>query len=152
MSTMKKFMKYFILFILFFVFSNIMIKAFLKVSFIDMYGYNVRVENAFIEISEAKASNRNGYINGKIKNTSSEKIENKYLKVSLISKNDLVIGEKYIYIDKLEVGQVRNFEVKFEYDNVKTFNIEIVDSKPEEVPLIELIKTNANDLIHNNIK
>lgn len=152
MSTMKKFMKYFILFILFFVFTNIMVKAFLKVSFTDMYGYNVRVENAFIEISEAKVSNRNGYINGMIKNTSNEKIENKYLKVSLISKNDLVIGEKYIYIDKLEIGQVRKFEVKFDYDNVKTFNMEIVDSKPEEVPLFELIKTNANDLIHNNIK
>lgn len=152
MSRMKTFILYLLLVVLFFVFSNVMIKAFLKVSFTNMRDYQINVDGAHIEITEAKASNRNGYIYGKIKNTSENVIENKYLKVSIISKNNLVIGEKYIVVDKLESEQVRKFEVKFDYDNAKTFKIELVDTKPEEVPFIELIKMNANDLINNNIK
>lgn len=152
MSRLKTFFMYFLIVVLFFIFSNVMIKAFLRVSFYDMKSYDIKVENAFVDITEAKASNRNGYINGTIKNTSKEAIQDKYLKVTLISKNKLDIGEKYIYIDKLEPEQIKKFEVRFDYDNVKTFKIEMTDTKPEEVPLIELIKINANDLISNNIK
>lgn len=152
MSRLKTFFMYFLIVVLFFIFSNVMIKAFLRVSFYDMKSYDIKVENAFVDITEAKASNRNGYINGTIKNTSKEAIQDKYLKVTLISKNKLDIGEKYIYIDKLEPEQIKKFEVRFDYDNVKTFKIEMTDTKPEEVPLIELIKINANDLISNNIQ
>lgn len=152
MSRLKTFFMYFLIVVLFFIFSNVMIKAFLRVSFYDMKGYEIKVENAFVDITEAKASNRNGYINGTIKNTSEEAIENKYLKVTVISKNNLEIGEKYIYIDKIQPEQIRKFEVKFDYDNVKTFKIEMTDTKPEEVPFFELVKTNANDLINNNVK
>lgn len=152
MSRLKTFFMYFLIVLLFFIFSNVMIKAFLRVSFYDMKSYDIKVENAFVDITEAKASNRNGYIKGTIKNTSNDIIQDKYLKVTLISKNNLDIGEKYIHIDKLEPEQIKKFEITFDYDNVKTFKIEMTDTKPEEVPLIELIKINANDLISNSIK
>ncbi|MBR1654437.1 MAG: FxLYD domain-containing protein [Clostridia bacterium] len=150
MSRMKTFFKYLLLVVVFFAFSNLMIKAFLKTSYSDMHGYDINVEDAFVDVTEAKASNRNGYINGTIKNTTESVIENKYLKVSMISKNDIVIGDKYILIDKIEPEQIRKFEVKFDYDNVKTFKMEMVDNKPEEESFLELIKTNANDLVNNN--
>ena len=127
-----------------------MIKAFLQTSYSDMHGYDINVEGVFVDVTEAKASNRNGYINGTVKNISDAIIENKYLKVSMISKNDIVIGEKYILVDKIEPEQVRKFEVKFDYDNVKTFKVEMVDNKPEEESFLELIKTNTDDLINNN--
>ena len=53
---------------------------------------------------------------------------------------------KYIRIDKIEPEQLRKFELKFEYDNVKSFKIEMTDTKPEEQDFIELIKSNAKDL------
>lgn len=148
MDRLKTFFKYLLLVVVFFAFSNIMIKAFLKTSFSDMHGYDINIEGVFVDITEAKASNRNGYINGTVKNTTDTAIENKYIKVSMISKNDIVIGEKYIQIDKIQPEQIRKFEVKFDYDNVKTFKMEMVDDKPEEESLIQLIQTNANDLVN----
>lgn len=150
MSRMKTFFMYLLLVVVFFAFSNLMIKAFLQTSYSDMHGYDINVEGVFVDVTEAKASNRNGYINGTVKNISDAIIENKYLKVSMISKNDIVIGEKYILVDKIEPEQVRKFEVKFDYDNVKTFKVEMVDNKPEEESFLELIKTNTDDLINNN--
>ena len=147
MSRMKTFLKYLILLILLYVFSNMMINAFLKVTYTDLKNYDINVEEVFVGITEAKASKRNGHINGVIKNNTDIVVQDKYLKVSMLSKNENVLGEKYIRIDKIEPGELRKFEVKFDYDNVKSFRIEMSDSKPEEVDFLELVKTNANDLM-----
>lgn len=148
MKRMKTFLMYLILLIAFYVFSNLMINAFLKVSYYDMHNYEINVDNLFVDVSEAKASRRNGHIYGIIKNNGYITIENKYLKVSLLSKNGVTMGEKYIKIDKIEPEQLRKFELNFDEDNVKTFKIEMVDTKPEEEDFSELIKTNAKDLIN----
>lgn len=134
MDKMKKFALYLLLLIAFYIFSNFMINAFLKVSYIDMHGYriNINAEQLNIDISEAKSSKRNGYIKGSLKNNTDANIENKYLKVTLLSKGRKTISEKYLKIDKMESKQVRQFEVKFEDDNVNTFEIDLVDEKPEK--------------------
>lgn len=147
MSRMKTFFGYVLLLVLFYVFSNIMINAFLKVSYLDINDYEINVNDVFLDVTEAKASKRNGYIYGIIKNNTNVIVENKYLKVSMISKYGNVLGEQYVRIDKLEPTQLRKFEVKFDYDNVETFKIEMTDTKPEDVDFWELIKTNANDLV-----
>ena len=128
-----------------------MINAFLKVSYSDMNGYeiNVNSEQLFVDVTEAKSSKRNGYINGIIKNNSEEKVENKYLKITLLSKRNVTMGEKYVKIDIIEPKQLRKFEVKFDNDNVKTFKIELVDTKPEEEDFVELVKNNVKDLVNN---
>ena len=146
MSRMKTFLKYLMIVIAFYVFSNIMINAFLKVSYVDMHDYEINVDQVFIDVSEAKTSKKNGYIKGIVKNNTDVIVENKYLKFSMLSKNGNVLGEKYIRIDKIEPEQLRKFELKFEYDNVKSFKIEMTDTKPEEQDFIELIKSNAKDL------
>ena len=146
MSRMKTFLKYLMIVIAFYVFSNIMINAFLKVSYVDMHDYEINVDQVFIDVSEAKTSKRNGYIKGIVKNNTDVIVENKYLKFSMLSKNGNVLGKKYIRIDKIEPEQLRKFELKFEYDNVKSFKIEMTDTKPEEQDFIELIKSNAKDL------
>ena len=146
MSRMKTFLKYLMIVIAFYVFSNIMINAFLKVSYVDMHDYEINVDQVFIDVSEAKTAKRNGYIKGIVKNNTDVIVENKYLKFSMLSKNGNVLGEKYIRIDKIEPEQLRKFELKFEYDNVKSFKIEMTDTKPEEQDFIELIKSNAKDL------
>lgn len=152
MSRMKTFFKYALVVILFYIFSNVMINAFFKVSYTNITNYDINVTEAFVDVTEAKVSKRNGYINGIIKNNTDKIIENRYLKFSMLSKNGNVLGEKYVRIDKLEINQIRNFEVKFDYDNVKSFRIEMTDTKSEEIDFLELVKTNVNDLVSNNIK
>lgn len=152
MDRMKTFFKYFLLVVLFYVFSNIMVNAFLKVSFSDITDYEINTEPLFVDVTEAQASNRNGHIYGIVKNNTDNVIENKYLKFSMLSKNGNVLGEKYVKIDKIDVNQLRKYEVDFDFDNVKSFRIEVTDSKPEEINFIELIKTNANDYMNNIVK
>ncbi len=145
MDRMKTFFKYFLMVVLFFVFSNIMTRAFLKVSYSDLKDYEINVEEFFVEVTEAKASDRDGYIYGIIKNNTDNTIENKYLKVSMLSKYGDVLGEKYVEINKIESQQRKKFEVKFDYDKVKSFRIEVTDTKPEEVDIWQMIVNNTND-------
>ena len=149
MSRMKTFFKYFLMVVAFFIFSNIMIHALLKVSYTDIKDYEIDVNDLFVEVKEAKASNRNGNINGIVKNNNDTAIENKYLKISMLSNHGKVLGEKYVKIDKIEPKQMREFEVKFDYDNVKSFKIELSDTAPYDpsIPeMIEMLKNNTNGI------
>lgn len=152
MDRMKTFFKYFLIVVIFYVFTNLMINAFFKISYKDMHGYKINVEELYVDVNEAKSTTRNGYIKGIVKNNKDYAIENKYLKISMLSKNDNVLGEKYVKIDKIESQQLRNFEVKFDYDNVKSFKIELTDTKPEDIDFIELVKSNAKDLVSETLK
>lgn len=146
MDKMKKFFKLFLAFALLFVFSNLVINALLKNSYTKIKDYKIDVTGLYVDVTEAKASNWNGNVKGVIKNNTDEVVENKYLKISFMSKRDRLIGEKYIKIDKIEPGQVRKYEVDFDYDNIKTFKIELTDTMPEGVSFIELVKENVKDI------
>ena len=76
----------------------------------------------------------------------------KLKKFNFMSKKDRLIGEKYVKIDRIEPGQLRNFEVDFDYDNIKTFKIELTDTMPEGVSFIELVKDNVKDLTREMVK
>ena len=148
MDRMKTFFKYFLMVVLFFIFSEVMINIFFKISYKDIHNYKIEVNDLFVDVTEAKATSRNGYINGIIKNKNDKAIENKYLKIIFMSEKNKEIGESYVKIDKIESNQLRKFEVKFDYDNVKTFKIEMTDTKPEDVDFFELVKNNAKDLLN----
>lgn len=145
MSRMKTFLIYLILFLAFFAFSNIMIDAFLKVSYEDVQNYEIDVDELFVDVTEAKVSKRDGYIYGIMKNNRGTTLENKYLKVSMLNEYGNVLGEKYVKIDKIESEQLIKFEVKFDCDNVKTFKMELTDKMPEEINLLDLIKKRGNE-------
>lgn len=152
MDKMKKFFKLFLAFALLFVFSNLVISALLKNSYTKIKDYNIDVTVLYVDITEAKASNWNGNVKGVVKNNTEEVVENKYLKFNFMSKKDRLIGEKYVKIDRIEPGQLRNFEVDFDYDNIKTFKIELTDTMPEGVSFIELVKDNVKDLTREMVK
>lgn len=152
MDKMKKFFKLFLAFALLFVFSNLVINALLKNSYTKIKDYNIDVTGLYVDVTEAKASNWNGNVKGVVKNNTEEVVENKYLKFNFMSKKDCLIGEKYVKIDRIEPGQLRNFEVDFDYDNIKTFKIELTDTMPEGVSFIELVKDNVKDLTREMVK
>lgn len=152
MDKMKKFFKLFLAFALLFVFSNLVINALLKNSYTKIKDYNIDVTGLYVDVTEAKASNWNGNVKGVVKNNTEEVVENKYLKFNFMSKKDRLIGEKYVKIDRIEPGQLRNFEVDFDYDNIKTFKIELTDTMPEGVSFIELVKDNVKDLTREMVK
>lgn len=126
MARMKTFLIYLLLIIAFFIFSQIMI----YISINTTYQYkSVELKTTIpIEI-EVQATSINGFAKGNIKNNKEENIENKYLEIKCYSKHDVLMGTKYIKIDKIQAKEEKQFEVRFNYNKVDKVVIDIIDTK-----------------------
>ncbi len=130
MSRMKTFAIYLLLFIGLYVVSNILISALIKTSYYKIDSYEIKESQLTVTIMNAKASKDNGYIEGKISNSSDEDVYNKYMKVELFSENNVSLGKEYVKVDEMKKNDVKNFTVNFNYDIVKHFVITFLT--PEE--------------------
>ena len=143
MERMKTFFKYFLVIVLLIVFSNFVTNSLLKTSYKKIKKYEINVTDLYVDVDEAKATARNGYIKGIVKNNTDNVVSNKYLRFTLLSRYGNILGEKYVKIDKIEKDELKRYDVKFDYDNVKSFRIEMVDTMPEGISYFELIKENV---------
>lgn len=128
MSRMKTFRTYLILFILFYIFVSFMSYGFIKSTYSNMDTYQINVESPKIVIQEAKSSKVSGYIKGIIQNNTNEKLGNEYLKFELVSQTGNIITSKYVDISGIEPGEQKEFSVKFNAENIVTFNTSISDT------------------------
>ena len=125
---MKVLFCYVLLFITVFVFSDIMIYLYTKSLYQPMEKYEVNIEAPQVTISVAEASNVNGNVKGTIKNTTQEKITDKYIRFDF-----------YLKIDGLEVNEEKQFELGFKYDNVSNVKVsmagedDLLKATPEEL-------------------
>ena len=127
MSTMKKFIIYFILFLLFFGFVNLISKFSLQKAFIPIEEYSIEFTKPSIEIKEAKRTKVNGYISGIVKNETNEMISSKYIKIDYISENNNIIASKYIEIYGINPGEEKKFKIEHRAENIKTFKMTLSD-------------------------
>ena len=86
-----------------------------------------------IDINEAKATYVNGYVGGKIVNSSNSNMFNKYLKIDMFSKRDVLLGTKYVNIGYLKPNREQDFRIGFKYTNVDYCRLDVVDEIPETV-------------------
>ena len=98
MARMKTFFIYFLLIVLFFIFSQIMIYIAINTTF--QYK-NIEIKTNIPMEVEVQATSINGYAKGKVINNEENEILNKYIKVECYSKHDTLMGTKYIKIDKI---------------------------------------------------
>ena len=77
-----------------------------------------------------------------VANKNSIKIENENIKQELLKiDNNINIGTKYLKIDSLEVGEEKQFELGFKYDNVSSVKItvagndDVLKATPEELEI-----------------
>jgi len=120
MKRLKTFLTYLLILLAFFGVSNVLEKGLVKNMYKDLSGevnsilnYNGEIINLGIDVSEAKATNVNGYINLTITNYSSTIIEEAYLKYLLYSKSDVLAITKYMRIENLQPGDSKTFMLKF---------------------------------------
>ena len=113
----KVFLCYLLLFITVFVFSDIMIYLYTKSLYQPMEKYEVNIEAPQVTINVAEASNVNGNVKGTIKNTTQEKITDKYIRFDFYTPREVNVGTKYLKIDGLEVNEEKQFEL-----GCKSFN------------------------------
>lgn len=124
MARMKTFFIYLLLVVAFFIFSQVMIYIAINTT----YKYKkVEVKTTIpIEI-EVQATSINGFAKGKINNDRDENIQNKYLKIECYSKNNVLMGTKYIKIDEVKAKEEKEFEVRFNFSKVDRAVIDIID-------------------------
>ena len=82
---------------------------------------------------EVQATSVNGIVRGSVLNNTQEVMENKYLQMEFYSKQDNILGTKYVPISHLEVGNEQEYEMKFNLSRVDHVVLDIVDTIPENV-------------------
>lgn len=134
MERMKTFLTYALMIILFYLFSNFAINTMLRNSYRDVPKGNINIERSDdgseITIDRADSNKRQGYFTGKIKNTSDNVIDKKYVKVDSYYKGKLM-QEKYLAFENLQPGEERNFKLLYNVGSIDEYKVSYVDEIPE---------------------
>ena len=144
MDRMKTFFKYAMWIVLFFILSEFLINVSLNASYNDI---KRKDQTEQVQITEAKATLVNGKIRGTIKNSESDYLTGKYIKIDFYSKRNNMVGTKYVPIETTEVTTSQDFNFYFELHDVTSYEISIVDEKegaeieliPEELSRAEIL-------------
>ena len=121
--------RWLIWFILLFAFVSVATVMTIKTMYHDIKVYEIQSELPTVTVSEAKATNVNGYIKGELKNESENEISGKSLFFVLFDENLNLVGTEYIEIDTMLAGETKSYELKFKKDNVNSFFVTVVDAE-----------------------
>lgn len=128
MDKLKKFLLYIIIILAFFAFSDLLINIGLNTTYKKIDGKN-NIEQ--IDITRAEATLVNGRIFGKLNTPMTSELYKKYIKMDLYSDNNVLLGTKYIEMKSLATNN-NSFETYFKFQDVKRYEIFLVDEKAEE--------------------
>lgn len=137
MKTMKKFLKYLLIFVSLYILFDLLILLGTKGLQKDIKKYTVLTNSPKIEIKEAKGSYSNINIKLSIKNDTKELINKTYLKFSFYNKSEKYLMSKYEEINKLNVGETKTFNLNYDLNNVDLFEVELTQEyipEPEREP------------------
>ena len=126
METMKKFAKYLIWLILFWILSDILIYLGINSTYKDI---DVKGEiPTGIEIVEMQATAVNGRTKIKVNDTS---LSGKFLKIELYSSTGVNLGTQYIEIGKVKENEGKEIETYFKISEVKSYAISVTEEMGE---------------------
>ncbi len=91
--------------------------------------YKIIAEVPTVTVSEAKATNVNGYVKGNVTNQTESELNGKYIKFTFFTEENVDIGTEYVEIGTLKPQETKTYEAKFRYPNVEKFIATITDSK-----------------------
>lgn len=123
MDRMKTFLKYALWVVGFAIFSEFIINVGLNSSY---KAIERKDEIPQVQIYQAEATLVNGRIKGTIDTAN---INKQYVKIDLFSKRGVFLGKKYIQLQKAQSKQ--DFSIYFELEDVKSYQISLVDEKEE---------------------
>ena len=100
-NRMKNFFTYFLMFILLYVIVDILSFGYIYSTYKTIEQYEIVVTNPDVTVEKAKATNVNGFVEGKIRNNGTTTISNQYLKFDFYSERGVKVGTKYLKVDTL---------------------------------------------------
>lgn len=123
MNRMKTFLKYLIIFVAFYILTDVLISIALTNNYKEMTCTKNETGSYVAQVSTAKSTSVSGYVEGTIKLNEGAENPEKYMQVDLYSKYGHCLGRKYIDLSSVQAGQEKNFKVNFNYDNISTYQI-----------------------------
>ena len=130
MDRVKTLFKYALWIILFWILSDILIYFGINSTYKDIEKRN-EISNQ-ITVNAAEATTVNGRILGTVTNNEDNDISDKYLKVDIYSESGNLLGTNFLEIGNLGTVETKSFETYFKIQNVKSYEINIVDEKTVE--------------------
>lgn len=124
-NRMKNFFTYFLMFILLYAIVDILSFGYIYSTYKTIEQYEIVVTNPDITVEKAKATNVNGFVEGKIRNNGTTTISNQYLKFDFYSERGVKVGTKYLKVDTLGESTEKEYKVQFRFDNVKYFTVNL---------------------------
>lgn len=131
MDTIKTFAKYVIWLVLFWILSDILIYYGINSTYKSISQKNEITSQ--ISVENAEATKVNGRISGTVTSTEEENLSGKYLKIDLYAESGNILETNYLEIGNLNENETKNFETYFKMQDVKFYDVNIVDEKPELV-------------------
>ena len=132
MKRMKTFFIYLILFLALYVFVSFMSKLYIKTSYKDINSYEIESDSPKVVIFESKGTSANGYIIGKVRNNTGEKIEKTNMVIDFYSPRDVNLGTKVVKIEDFDENEIKEFRVNYELSNVARYKVTFEDGDVEE--------------------
>lgn len=129
MSTLKLFGKLLLAFVLLFIFVDVMSFAYVASTYRTLDDYYVAGNQVEIQVEEAKTTNVNGYVKGRVVNKGSA-IDSLFIGMNCYSDLGNELDTVYTKIDHLDAGQSKEFNLYYKCQGVD--NVQIYDS--QEVP------------------
>lgn len=140
MDRMKTFFNYLLAIVGFFILSLILEGSLLENMYDPLVG-SVTETTKDIVISDVsgKACNVNGKMQLKVKNNSSNPVKNRWVKVDLYSKRDLLGLSKYIELKDIGPGEEKLYKISFKGEDLRKYELSVVDHLEDRTNIISIM-------------
>ena len=126
---MKTFLIYLLIFVGFFVLSDVLINVSLNTS----YHTITRKDNLEqVVINQAEATQVNLRIKGTVTNLVENPITLKYMRVDFYSERDNLVGSRYIDVSNLKENESMDVEINLRLDDIDSYSISFTNDKSTE--------------------
>ncbi len=124
---MKNIFRSIILLIVVYLVVQIFVYFLTKTYYRDMNNYEILVQSPEIKITESKVAKNKGYIQGTATNKTGAIISSLKIRFDFYDENERYIGSEYYKIEPFNANEKSKFDVKYEYDDVSSIKISIVN-------------------------
>ena len=129
MKRMKTFLIYLLIFVGFFVLSDVLINVSLNTS----YHTITRKDNLEqVVTNQAEATQVNLRIKGTVMNLEENPITLKYMRVDFYSERDNLVGSRYIDVSNLKENESMDVEINLRLDDIDSYSISFTNDKSTE--------------------
>ena len=123
MNRLKTFLKYLIIFVAFYIFTDLLTSIALSNNYKQMQCEGFDSGSYVVEMKNSKSTSVSGYVDGTIKLKQEYENPEKYLEFDFYSKYGNLMGRKYLDLSKVDLTTEQEFKVNFDYDDIAKYEV-----------------------------